>query len=85
MLAGQVLTYTLVAADIGSTIRVDETATNSAGSLLRTTAQTGVISGVAPVNTVLPTITGTAKDGQVLTRTTGTWTGIPAPTFLTQA
>lgn len=29
----------------------------------------------APVNTVLPKITGTAKDGQTLTSTTGTWTG----------
>jgi hypothetical protein len=34
----------------------------------------------SPVNTVLPTITGTAKVAQVLTAVDGTWTGTPAPT-----
>ena len=36
---------------------------------------------VAPSNTVAPAISGTAVVGQVLTTTTGTWTGSPAPTY----
>ena len=34
----------------------------------------------APENTALPTITGTAKVGSVLTGTAGTWSGRPTPT-----
>lgn len=37
-----------------------------------------------PANTVLPTITGTAKVGTVLTSTTGTWTGTPVPAYARQ-
>lgn len=36
---------------------------------------------IPPANTVAPVISGTAVVGQVLTSTTGTWTGIPTPTF----
>lgn len=38
----------------------------------------------APVNTVAPSITGTAQVGQTLTGATGTWTGTPAPTLTRQ-
>ena len=37
-----------------------------------------------PVNTAIPTISGTVSIGQVLTSTTGTWTGVPTPTFAYQ-
>lgn len=40
--------------------------------------------GQAPVNTVAPTISGTATVGQVLTSTTGTWTGDPTITYARQ-
>lgn len=39
---------------------------------------------VAPVNTVIPTISGSMVQGQVLTATTGTWTGFPTPTYTYQ-
>lgn len=39
---------------------------------------------VAPANTVLPAISGTAQEGQVLIAGTGAWTGTPAPTYATQ-
>ena len=39
---------------------------------------------VAPVNTVAPAVTGTTTLGQTLSSTTGTWTGVPTPTFTYQ-
>ena len=39
---------------------------------------------VAPSNTVLPAITGTAQVGQVLTSTTGAWTARPGATYTRQ-
>lgn len=38
----------------------------------------------APVNTVIPKITGTPEVGSTLTVNNGTWTGNPAPTFARQ-
>lgn len=43
-----------------------------------------VVAATAPVNTVLPAVTGTARLGQTLTTTNGTWTGTPTPTFTRQ-
>jgi hypothetical protein len=41
----------------------------------------GGAEGVAPVNTVAPSLSGVPQVGQTLTVTNGTWTGNPAPTF----
>jgi hypothetical protein len=35
----------------------------------------------APVNTVAPALSGTARTGQTLTCSSGSWTGSPAPTY----
>ena len=77
-------TYTLVSADVGSTIRVVVTGTNAGGSSGATSAQTAVVAAAPPVNTVLPTISGTWQDGQTLVTSNGTWTGTPAITYTYQ-
>jgi hypothetical protein len=38
----------------------------------------------APVNTAVPTVSGSATQGSTLTSTTGSWTGNPAPTYAYQ-
>lgn len=40
--------------------------------------------GVPPVNTVAPVASGTVTIGGTLSCTSGTWTGVPAPTFAYQ-
>ena len=75
-------TYTLVGADAGRTMRVQVTATYADGSASARSAQTAVVaqstgSAAAPKNTALPTISGTARVGQQLTGTEGSWSGNP--------
>jgi hypothetical protein len=74
-------TYTLVGADAGRTIRIQVTATNSDGSASAQSAQTAAVapvgSSAAPKNTSLPTIGGTARVGQQLTGSEGSWSGSP--------
>jgi hypothetical protein len=74
--------YSLVAGDVGHTMRAVVTASNSSGSTSATSAQTGVVAGSggggsAPSNTALPTVTGTAVQGSALSTSSGSWSGSP--------
>src|ERR1039458_3522334 len=75
---GNSLTYTLTSHDKGSTIEVQETATDSTGTLPLSSAPTLVV-GLPPVNTSLPTVSGgpAPRQGQTLTETNGAWTNNP--------
>jgi len=75
-------TYTLSSADVARSIRLIVTASNVAGSNSATSAATAVVG--APVNTSLPTITGTTQQGQTLTGTAGTWSGTAPITYVYQ-
>jgi hypothetical protein len=69
-------TYTVTAADAGDTLEVSETATNSGGSAIASSAPTQTI--VAPPAEVsAPLVMGTASDGSLLTEVHGTWSGAP--------
>lgn len=75
-------TYTVRAADIGSTIRVQVTATNAGGSTPASSAATAVVGILA--NTGAPTISGTAVVGQLLTGSRGSWSGATPITYAYQ-
>lgn len=69
-------TYALANADVGSTIRVQETATTpDGGSALATSAASNVVQPLTPAPA--PTIGGAAVQGQALTETHGGWPGGP--------
>lgn len=78
--------YTVVAADAGTTLTVVVTGTNASGFDTGTSAGSNVpaSTNAAPVNTSIPVISGTPIVGNTLTTTSGTWTGVPAPTFAYQ-
>lgn len=67
----------------GDLIELRETVTDNTGRVVIFTTGRQVPIAV-PVNTVAPAITGTATEGQTLTRTLGTWTGYAPITYATQ-
>ena len=66
---------------IGSTVVVVVTATNVAGATSATSSETGLITGLLPLNTALPAISGGLQEGQVSNVSTGTWTGTAPITY----
>ena len=65
----------LISPYVGSTVRLVETATNSAGSVSAVSEPTSVIAGLLPSNTSLPSISGLLQDGQSLLASVGSWSG----------
>ncbi len=71
-------TYQLTIDDVGSTIRVTESATASGVTSDRVeSAQTATVTALPPLNTAPPTISGTLESGQVLTEAHGSWSNDP--------
>lgn len=75
--------YIIAAGDVGKDISCHVTAVNAVGSNGATSNAIGPIVG-APINTVLPVISGTVVVGDTLSVTNGTWSGYPVPTFAYQ-
>jgi Ig domain of plant-specific actin-binding protein len=67
--------YKPVAEDVGRTLRVEVSASNGVGSASATSNPTMIVAGVAPTAKTSPKITGTAKAGDLLTASSGTWGG----------
>jgi hypothetical protein len=70
--------YTVQAADVGSTIRVVITASNSFGSGSAVSSESAI---VPPYNSALPALSGAARDTQTLSTDGGTWSGSPVLTY----
>lgn len=70
--------YVVSELDIGYFIKVSVTGTNGLGSVSATSAPTTAVVDIAPTNTALPVISGTARTGATLTATNGSWTSSPS-------
>jgi len=71
--------YVVSDSDVGYFIKASVTATNGLGtSSPALSTATTVVVDIAPTNTVLPVITGTARTGATLTTTNGSWTSSPS-------
>jgi alpha-tubulin suppressor-like RCC1 family protein len=76
-------TYLLTGADLGSTIQVTVTATNSLGDASATSHQSEAISAPGPPSSSKgPTIQGTAQEGKKIFATNGTWSGSRPLTYV---
>src|SRR5207253_6592339 len=71
--------YLLAAADVGSTIRSQVTASNPAGRASAQSARTQVVAAQLspPLNTAVPVVSGTTQQGQTLASSNGSWSNNP--------
>ena len=78
--------YLLVAGDLATTLRVSVVAVNGAGAGGGVSAPSAAIASTpsAPTSSVAPTVTGSVRQGQVLTASPGTWTGTGTITYTYQ-
>ena len=73
--------YVVGAADVGSKLYSLVTATNAAGSASQRSALSATVTTAAPVNSAWPVLSGTARQGQTVSTTNGTWTGTGPITY----
>ena len=72
-------TYTVSEFDVGYFIKVSVSATNGIGtSSAASSLATGAVVDIAPSNTAIPAITGTARTGETVTSSKGSWSSAPA-------
>jgi sugar lactone lactonase YvrE len=77
--------YTTTVADVGATLQVTVTASNTAGAESATSESTAVIgSSTPPSDTTAPSITGAPQEGQPLSVHPGEWTSSTALSYTYQ-